>query len=168
MSARFIEYFSELKDPRIERNRLHAWMDILVLAVCARISGAEVWEDIAAFGHSKLEWLRRFVPLINGVPSHDCIAYVISRLEPKGFQSCLIRWAEGVREQTQGEVIAVDGKTARGTRDRVEGENRSVERRYFINSMAADAKLFACLRCAVTGASRTACTGGWMSCFEKR
>lgn len=98
-------------------------MDILVLAVCALISGAEGWEAIESFGRSKLDWLRRFVPLANGVPSHDCIAYVISRLSPQGFQDCFVRWARGVREQTQGEVIAIDGKTARGSQNRKNGKN---------------------------------------------
>lgn len=69
MSASFIEHFSELKDPRMDRKKLHALIDILVLVVCAMISGAEGWEDIAAFGRSKLEWLRRFVSLKNGAPS---------------------------------------------------------------------------------------------------
>jgi predicted transposase YbfD/YdcC len=97
-------------------------MDILVLVVCAMMAGAEGWEAIARFGHNKLEWLRRFVPLKNGVPSHDCIAYVISRLPPRQFQECFIRWTESVWEQTQGEVIAVDGKTARGSYDRQSGQ----------------------------------------------
>jgi len=123
MAVSFVEHFSELKDSRLERNKLHALPDILVLVVCAMISGAEGWEDIAAFGHSKLEWLRRFIPLKNGVPSHDCIAYVISRLNPKHFSECFTRWAEEVREKTQGEVIAVDGKTARGSQNRKRGKN---------------------------------------------
>lgn len=87
------------------------------------ISGAEGWEDIAAFGHSKLEWLRRFIPLKNGVPSHDCIAYVISRLDPKRFTECFIGWAEDVREKTLGEIVAVDGKTARESQNRKRGKN---------------------------------------------
>ena len=123
MSFSIVENFSELKDFRIERKRLHALPDILVLSVCAVISGAEGWEDIAEFGRNKLEWLRRFVPLENGVPSHDCIAYVISRLDPKRFSECFIRWSEGVREKAQGEVIAVDGKTARGSQNRKRAKN---------------------------------------------
>ncbi len=123
MTISFIEHFSELEDSRIERKKLHALSDILVLVVCAMISGAEGWEDIAAFGHSKLEWLKRFVPLKNGVPSHDCIAYVISRLAPKSFSECFMRWAEEVREKTHGEIIAVDGKTARGSQNRKHGKN---------------------------------------------
>ncbi len=123
MTISFIEHFSELEDSRIERKKLHALSDILVLVVCAMISGAEGWEDIAAFGHSKLGWLKRFVPLKNGVPSHDCIAYVISRLAPKSFSECFMRWAEEVREKTHGEIIAVDGKTARGSQNRKHGKN---------------------------------------------
>lgn len=119
----FVDYFSKLPDPRIERNQRHALMDILVLTVCAIISGAEGWEDIADFGHSQLNWLRRFIPLKNGVPSHDCIAYVISRLSPKGFQDCFIRWTKSVYTQTGGELICMDGKTARGSRDRKNNKN---------------------------------------------
>jgi hypothetical protein len=74
MTPGFIEHFSELNDPRIERHKRHALMDILVLTVCALISGAEGWEAIESCGRSKLDWLRRFVPLANGVPSYDCIA----------------------------------------------------------------------------------------------
>ena len=123
MIGSFIEHFSKLQDPRIERKKLHALMDILVLTICAVASGAEGWEGIAEFGHAKLEWLRRFIPLKNGVPSHDCIGYVISRLSPEGFRRCFMRWTEGVREKTAGEVIAVDGKTARGSRDRAKNRN---------------------------------------------
>ena len=123
MSPSFIEHFSILEDPRIERSKLHTLMDILVLVVCAQIAGANGWEAIATFGKSKIEWLRRFVPLKNGIPSHDCIAYVISRLSPKHFQECFIHWIEDIREQTQGEVIAIDGKTARGSRDRKHNKN---------------------------------------------
>ncbi len=123
MISSFIEHFSELQDPRIERKKLHALMDILVLTVCAVASGAEGWEAITEFGHAKLDWLRRFIPLKNGVPSHDCIAYVISRLSPEGFRRCFMGWTEGVREKTAGEVIAVDGKTARGSRDRAKNRH---------------------------------------------
>jgi predicted transposase YbfD/YdcC len=123
VNASFVEHFAGLKDSRIERKKLHALPDILVLVVCAMISGAEGWEDIAAFGRSKLDWLRRFIPLKNGIPSHDCIAYVISRLDPKHFSACFTQWTQDVREVTQGEVIAVDGKTARGSQNRKRGKN---------------------------------------------
>jgi predicted transposase YbfD/YdcC len=123
MTPCFVEHFSKLPDPRINRNKLHELIDIIVLTVCAVISGAEGWEDIADFGHNQLDWLRRFVPLKNGIPSHDCIAYVISRLSPKAFQECFISWTQSVTTQTEGELISVDGKTARGSRDRKNNKN---------------------------------------------
>ena len=123
MNCSFIEHFSSLKDPRIERQKLHMLIDILVLTVCATLSGAEGWEEIEEFSRSKLDWLRRFVPLKNGVPSHDCIAYVISRLSPEGFRRCFMSWVEAMREEMPSEVIAIDGKTARGSRDRKHNKN---------------------------------------------
>jgi predicted transposase YbfD/YdcC len=118
VSASILEHFSPLQDPRIERNKLHALPDILVLTVCAVVSGADGWEAIEEFGREKLEWLRQFAPFRNGVPSHDCIANVLSRLSPKGFQECFGNWTRAVAKVTAGEVIAVDGKTARESRDR--------------------------------------------------
>jgi predicted transposase YbfD/YdcC len=113
-----IEHFSSLKDPRIERNKRHALIDIIVLTVCAVVSGADGWEEIEQFGQEKLDWLRKFVGLNNGVPSHDCIAYVIARVSPKGFRECFMSWTRAVTEATGGDVIAVDGKTSKGSRDR--------------------------------------------------
>ncbi len=77
MNAGIIEHFSSLKDPRIERHKKHELIDIIVLSVCAVCSGANGWEAIEEFGHEKLQWLRQFVPLTNGVPSHDCMCYVL-------------------------------------------------------------------------------------------
>lgn len=113
----FTDHFAELKDPRIERKKRHLLMDILVLTVCAVASGAEGWQSIADFGAEKLEWLRRFVPLANGVPSHDCIAYTLSRLNPEDFRRCFISWVNETAVKTEGEVIAIDGKTSRGSKD---------------------------------------------------
>jgi predicted transposase YbfD/YdcC len=118
VSASILTHFAPLEDPRIERNKLHALSDIVFLTVCAVVSGANGWEAIEDFGREKLEWCRRFAPFKNGVPSHDCIANVIARLSPKGFQECFRHWTQAVAKATGGEVIAVDGKTARGSRDR--------------------------------------------------
>jgi hypothetical protein len=92
-------------------------MDIVVLVICGIVSGAKGWEDIEEFGHEKEQWLQKFIPLKNGIPSHDCIAYVISRLSVKGFQACFISWTQAVTEKIGGQVISVDGKTARGSKD---------------------------------------------------
>ena len=75
-----IRHFSKLEDPRIERNKKHELIDVIVLCVCAVVSGAEGWSDIEEFGRSKLEWLRRYVQLVNGVPVDDTIARIISAL----------------------------------------------------------------------------------------
>lgn len=124
MNASLIEHFSSLEDPRIERKKLHALMDIMVLVIGGVISGAEGWEAIEEFGEDKLDWLRQFIPLTNGIPSHDWIAYVISRLSTKGFRECFRSWTQAaVTEQTGGQVISVDGKTARGSRDRNHNHN---------------------------------------------
>lgn len=122
MGISFVEHFSELQDPRIDRKKRHKLMDILVLTVCAVISGADGWESIVQFGHDKLDWLRRLVPLANGIPSPDCIAYLYSRLSPVAFRDCFLRWAESLRERFPEEIIAVDGKTARGSHDRAHGQ----------------------------------------------
>jgi len=113
-----IEHFSELKDSRLERKKRHKLLDIIVLTVCAVVSGAEGWEGIAEFGEEKLDWLRQYVDFKNGIPSHDCIAYVMQRLCPIRFRECFMNWTQSVTEKVGGEVIAIDGKTARGSRDR--------------------------------------------------
>lgn len=118
-----VEHFAKLEDPRIERKKLHSLTDIMVLSICAVVSGAEGWQGIVDFGHEKLDWLRRFIPLKNGIPSHDCVAYVFARLSPEGFRNCFVSWVEGVREKTEGEVIAIDGKTSRGSRARKLGKS---------------------------------------------
>ena len=120
MSASLLDHFSSLEDPRIERNKRHALLDILVLVVSAVCSNAKGWEAIEDFGHAKLDWLRQYVPLVNGVPSHDCIEYVMTRLSPVKFRECFINWTQAVKREVQ-EVIAVDGKTARGSHDRANG-----------------------------------------------
>ena len=112
-SASIVDHFAELVDPRLGRNRRHTLIDIVVLTVCAVISGCETWQDIEEYGQFKLEWLRRFLELSNGIPSHDTIRRLFIRLDPQGLQRCFLSWVEAVREQTEGDVVAIDGKTLR-------------------------------------------------------
>jgi predicted transposase YbfD/YdcC len=105
----------------MEYNELYELMDIVLLVICAIIGGAEGWEAIEEFGKEKLEWLRQFAPLAKGVPSHEVIAGVISRLSMQGFQQCFTSWTGAVMATTGGKPIAVDGKTARGLRHRKRG-----------------------------------------------
>lgn len=121
LSANLLEHFSSLEDPRVARNQRHALLDIVLLVVCAVVSGADGWESIEEFGREKRDWLRQFGRFANGVPSHDGIANVISRLTPKGFGECFRNWTQAVAGATGGEIIALDGKTARGSQDRVRG-----------------------------------------------
>ena len=118
MTTSLLEHFSTLPDPRIERNKRHQLIDILVLTVCAVCAGANGWEAIEEFGKEKLSWLRQFIPLENDVPSHDCIAYVIRRLSPHKFRACFLNWVQSVNPHITDEIVAIDGKTARGSRDR--------------------------------------------------
>src|SRR5919106_600257 len=117
MNASIIEYFSILKDPRIERHKKHKLVDIIVLAICAVLSGAEGWEAIEEYGHAKLEWLRKFIPLEHGVPTHDTIARALSRVSAKGLQESFLNWVRAVQQATEGQVVAIDGKGLRRSFD---------------------------------------------------
>jgi predicted transposase YbfD/YdcC len=121
MTATFMEHFSDLKDPRDDKNKKHQLMDILFLVIAAVISGAEGWEAIEAFGQEKLNWLRKYFPFANGVPSHDCIRMVMISLSPKALQGCFVRWMQAVVEVAQGEVVAIDGKPIRRSFERAGG-----------------------------------------------
>ena len=100
----FITHFSVIEDPRIERCKKYKFLDILFLTISAVLSGAQRWEDIEGFGHSKLDWLKRFVELSNGIPRHDTIARVMGRLEPNILQQCFFRWMNDVMEAIDGDV----------------------------------------------------------------
>jgi len=114
-------YFSVLEDPR-RYNRRHKLLDIVVIAICAAICGAEGWEDIELFGEAKEEWLRGFLELPHGAPSDDTYRRVFAALDAEEFQDCFMDWIGAVEELTQGQVIAVDGKTLRRSHDRSKGK----------------------------------------------
>lgn len=109
----FVRYFGSIQDPRVERTKLHALHDILAIAICAIIAGADGWEDIAEFGVAKINWFAQFLTLPNGIPSHDTFARLFARLEPQQFQDCFRRWIQGVAQHTHGQVVPIDGKTLR-------------------------------------------------------
>ena len=120
-----------MEDPRVDRNKKHELIDVIVLCgcvcvyvwvcVCAVLSCAEGWSDIEEFGRTKLEWLRRYVPLANGIPVDDTIARIISALSVSGCQDCFLSWMEHVVELSDDEIIALDGKTHRRSHDRKRG-----------------------------------------------
>ncbi|MCP4612795.1 MAG: ISAs1 family transposase [Planctomycetes bacterium] len=115
-------YFAELEDPRIDRAKHHQLLDIIVIAMCGVICGADSWIDIEAFGKAKLKWLRKFLELPNGIPSHDTFGRVFAQLDSEAFQGCFFSWVKSIQEATVGEVIAIDGKTLRHSYDRMIGK----------------------------------------------
>ena len=112
------QHFGDLTDPRIDRTKLHKLLDILVIAICAVIAGADNWEDVEEFGKVRMEWFQTFLELPHGIPSHDTFTRVFARLDPEQFQTCFLRWMNGVSEVIGGQVIAVDGKVLRRSQDK--------------------------------------------------
>lgn len=115
-------HFGELEDPRIDRTRLHSLLDIVIIAICGTLCGADGWTEIAEFGKAKEAWLRTFLELPNGIPSHDTFGRVFARLDPEQFQACFLRWVQAVETVTAGQVVALDGKKARRSHDRPNGK----------------------------------------------
>jgi predicted transposase YbfD/YdcC len=106
-------YFADLPDPRVDRTKKHALGDILVIAICAVVCGADSWEEVEAFGEAKEGWLKGFLALPNGVPSHDTFGRVFARLDPEAFGKCVAGWMAGACEAAGLKHIAVDGKAVR-------------------------------------------------------
>lgn len=115
-------YFGDMPDPRVTGRCEYKLTEIIVIAVCAVLSGAEGWEDIEEFGQNKVDWLRQFMEIENGIPSHDTFRRVFSLLDAEAFQERFVRWVEGVFSVTRGQVVSVDGKTARGSQDKDNGQ----------------------------------------------
>ena len=115
-------HFSKVTDPRIERTKEHKLIDIIVIAICAVICGAEGWVDIENFGNGKLIWLEAFLELPNGIPSHDTFGRVFSLIDPGEFQESFRSWVQSIHELTRGQVLAVDGKQLRGSGDSMLGK----------------------------------------------
>jgi predicted transposase YbfD/YdcC len=102
-----------LKDPRRKHRRLHRLVDIVVIAICAVIAGAEDWHQVVTFARRRHDWLKRFLSLPNGIPSHDTFERVFDRIDPKGFQACFREWITAVCTVLNIKQVAIDGKTLR-------------------------------------------------------
>ncbi len=111
----FEQHFGELEDPRQITKVTHVFSDILFLVVCSSIAGATGWEEIEDFGDLHFDWFRSKGLFPNGLPAHDTIARVVSRVEPKQFQRCFIGWMKSVAELSEGQLIAIDGKRLCGS-----------------------------------------------------
>lgn len=131
------EHFSKVTDPRLDRTKEHKLIDMIAIAICAVICGAEGWTDIENFGNSKLSWLKTFLELPNGIASHDTFGRVFSMLDAQQFQLAFYEWVWAVNDIIQGQIINIDGKQLRGSKDKVLGK-RAI---YMVSAWAEENEL---------------------------
>jgi predicted transposase YbfD/YdcC len=149
MSERLVAVFTpfeNLTDPRVKRTRRHELFDLVVVALCATLAGSDSWADVERFGKERIEWLRTFLRLENGIPSHDTFGRVFSLLDPAQLVACIQQWLDEVGREI-GKHIAIDGKTLRGSFDKAAGQNPlhlvsawACEARLTLGQVATDAK----------------------------
>jgi predicted transposase YbfD/YdcC len=130
------EHFSKLEDPR-SSNKRHILMEMVVMAICGTICGADGWSDIELFGQAKYDWFRQFLRLPHGIPSHDTFGRVFGLLDGEQFQRCFVDWVQAIQEVTQGEIVAVDGKKLRRSYDKTLGKDAI----YMVSAWASENRL---------------------------
>jgi predicted transposase YbfD/YdcC len=140
------QYFATVDDPRMDRTKAHALLDIIIIAMCAVICGADGWVDVETFGKTKQDWLATFLTLPNGIPSHDTFGRVFARIDPDQFQQSFLQWVQALRH-VRGDLIAIDGKTHRRSHDRTNGRTAlhlvsawAAENRMVLGQVAVDTK----------------------------
>lgn len=117
VARRLVDRFEPITahDPRVERRRLHRLIDLVVLAVCGVLSDCQSFTDIERYAKRKRAFFQQFLELPNGIPSHDTFSRVFARLKPAAFSECLWNWINDFRDSSEGDHVAIDGKTLRGT-----------------------------------------------------
>lgn len=131
------KHFGQVKDPRVERTKRHKLLDIILIAICGVICGADSWVDIEMFGKAKKEWLKTILELPNGIPSHDTFGRVFAAINPEEFEKSFMEWVQAINKLTQGQVIAIDGKQLRGSHDSEAGKNAI----YMVSAWASESQL---------------------------
>jgi hypothetical protein len=121
-TASLIKHFEELPDPRTGNAKTHIFLEILIIAILAVICGADGWSDVELFGKTKKAWLKTFLELPKGIPSHDTFGRVFAKIKPEEFQKRFMEWVRAVEILTAGQVIAVDGKKLRRSHDQQAGK----------------------------------------------
>jgi predicted transposase YbfD/YdcC len=129
--------FEDLPDPRTGNAKAHIFLEILIIAICAVICGADGWSDVELFGKNKQAWLKTFLELPKGIPSHDTFGRVFAKIKPEEFRKRFIEWVRAIEELTAGQVIAVDGKQLRRSHDRRAGKAAI----YMVNAWATQNQL---------------------------
>lgn len=146
-SCRIRDHFSELEDPRVERSKRHQLLDIITIALCGVICGADSWVEVEEFGRAKQKWLRSFLELAGGIPSHDTFGRVFAALDPEQFERGFGSWVEALAQRSTGQLVALDGKTLRRSHDRSAGQSAlhlvsawASANRLVLGQVAVDAK----------------------------
>lgn len=121
------------KDPR-RHNTRHLLHDMFLIALCAIISGADSWVQVAEYGRSKIKWFKQFLELPNGIASHDTFGRLFAKIDPEGFNHFFTRWVQDLSESLKGTTVAIDGKTLRGSHDRINGKSAI----HMVSAWAAD------------------------------
>ncbi len=116
-----ITHFAGVPDPRISPAKQHKLLDIIIIAICAIICGADTWVDVALFGRAKRKWFATFLELPSGVPAHDTFGRVFAKLDPRAFQESFIAWTSALAQITSGRLVNIDGKTSRHSYDKAAG-----------------------------------------------
>jgi len=119
----FHAHFALLSDPRVARTKKHLLSDILFIAICTVACDGEGFTDMEVFGRAKQEWLRKYLELPGGIPSHDTFGRVFSIIDPEAFTECFVNWTQAIHVATAGEVVALDGKTVRHSFDTATGKS---------------------------------------------
>lgn len=139
--------FATLEDPRIDRTKRYNLLDLIFIALCAVVSGANDFVAMEKFGKTKLDWLKKYLSLPHGIPCHDTFNRVFAAVGGEAFVTCFLKWVEALEESTDGKLVAIDGKTARATLDRAKGKNPfhivsawAVENRLFLGQEVVDEK----------------------------
>ncbi len=117
-----VKHFKGLTDPRTGNAKAHIFLEILIIAILAVICGADGWSDVELFGKNKKTWLKTFLQLPKGIPSHDTFGRVFAKIQPEEFQKRFMEWVRAVEKLTAGQVIAVDGKKLRRSYDQAAGK----------------------------------------------
>src|SRR5712691_4295643 len=138
--------FAQVEDPRMERTKLHRLQDIIILAICGVLCGADGWVEIEELGKAKADWLTELLQLPNGIPSHDTFGRVFALIDPKQFEASFVQWVQGLSRSVKG-VIAIDGKTLRRSHDQEAGKKAlhlvsawAVENRLVLAQLATEEK----------------------------
>jgi predicted transposase YbfD/YdcC len=132
-----LKYFGELEDPRTGNAKAHIFLEILIIAILAVICGADGWSDVELFGKNKKDWLKTFLELPKGIPSHDTFGRVFAKIKPEEFQKRFMEWVRAIEKLTAGQVIAVDGKKLRRSHDQEDGK----EAIYMVSAWATQNQL---------------------------